>query len=296
MTSRRRRLIRVSGALLALFGYEVVRSWIFDIVRLPGIPGGLTSLTAIMALFSLTHAWYSVGGRLTAAFFALSAVIAWALEEFGVVTGLLYGGYHYTSYLGARLGEVPVLIPLAWFMMIYPSFVIANMAIDGRSIGTARGALRPAQLVRLAAASAAVMTAWDLVIDPILSGPSARAWIWETGGPYFGIPVQNYLGWLLTTFTVYLVYLAVERKWATPLRPGLMPEAAGSSPAIGPLPARSAAAAALPVAAYALMLAADLLSGVAPAGLALIGPVVMGAPVLLAAWRLCRVAGGWTMR
>jgi len=294
---RRRPVLWAAGALLALFAYDaVLRSALTGLVTLPLLLGGLKVLTVVLTLFSVGHAWYSLGGRLTTAFFVVSAAISWGYEQAGVMTGLVFGAYHYTDYLGPKLGDVPLLIPLAWFMMIYPSFVIANMAIDGRSIGTARGALRPAQLVRLAAASAAVMTAWDLVIDPILSGPSARAWIWETGGPYFGIPVQNYLGWLLTTFTVYLVYLAVERKWATPLRPGLMPEAAGSSPAIGPLPARSAAAAALPVAAYALMLAADLLSGVAPAGLALIGPVVMGAPVLLAAWRLCRVAGGWTMR
>ena len=136
MTAGRRWLLRISGVLLALFGYSVGRAWVFDVVRLPGIPGGLTSLTAIMAAFSLTHAWFSVGGRSTAVFFALSAAIAWSLEEFGVATGLLYGGYHYTSYLGARLGEVPVLIPLAWFMMIYPSYVIANLVVARQPIGT----------------------------------------------------------------------------------------------------------------------------------------------------------------
>jgi len=266
MATRHRWLLRVSGVLLALFGYEVIRAWIYDLVRLPGIPGGLTTLTAIMALFSLTHAWYAVGGRLTAIFFALSAGIAWALEQFGVVTGLLYGGYHYTSYLGARLGEVPVLIPLAWFMMIYPSYVIANLVVARRPAGTPSGV---ASLVALAAASAVVMTVWDLVVDPILSGPDARAWIWENGGPYFGIPIQNYLGWLLTTFTVYLAYRALEQRFV-------------AAPA-GPVTARVAA---LAVGAYGAMLAAELLSGVLPAQVAVIGPVVMGVPIAVAVVRL----------
>jgi len=123
---------------------------------------------------------------------------------------LVFGAYHYTDYLGPKLGNVPYLIPLAWFMMIYPSLRDrGTWWLEGHATGTRAGVWR---LVRLAAVSAAVMTAWDLVVDPILSGPSARAWIWENGGPYFGIPIQNFLGWLLTDFTVYLAYRAVEQR------------------------------------------------------------------------------------
>jgi uncharacterized membrane protein len=268
---RGRILIWLSFVLLCIFAYEgVLRALLLGIVRLPVVPGGLSSLTAIVAMCSLAHAWYSLGGRNTLVFFGLSAVISWVYEQVGVATGLVFGAYHYTDYLGVRLGDVPLLIPLAWFMMIYPSYVIANMVLERRPIGTPNGMAR---LVRLAAVSAVVMTLWDLVIDPILSGPSVRAWIWETGGPYFGIPIQNYVGWLLTTFTVYLAYRALEQRFApVPL---------------GPV---TASIAALPVAVYVLMLASDLLSGVAPAGLAVIGVVAMGVPVVVAVWRLWRVA------
>jgi putative membrane protein len=261
--SRRGRiLLWLSLVLLCLFAYEgVLRALLLGIVRLPLVPGGLGSLTAIVAMCSLAHAWYSLGGRHTLAFFGLSAVISWVYEQAGVATGLVFGAYHYTDYLGARLGDVPLLIPLAWFMMIYPSYVIANVALERRPTGTAEGMAR---LIRLAAVSAVVMTLWDLVIDPILSGPSVQAWIWETGGPYFGIPIQNYIGWLLTTFTVYLAYRALEQRFApVPL---------------GPV---AAGIAALPVATYGVMLASDLLSGVAPAGLAVIGVAAMGVPVVV---------------
>ena len=264
---RGRIVIWLSLVLLCLFAYEgVLRALLLGIVRLPLVPGGLGSLTAIVAMCSLAHAWYSLGGRHTLAFFGLSAVVSWVYEQVGVATGLVFGAYHYTGYLGVKLGEVPLLIPLAWFMMIYPSYVIANMALERRPTGTPEGMSR---LIRLAAVSAIVMTLWDLVIDPILSGPSVRAWIWETAGPYFGIPIQNYVGWLLTTFTVYLAYRALEQRFApVPL---------------GPMTTRIAA---LPVATYGVMLASDLLSGVAPAGLAVIGVVAMGVPVVVAVWRL----------
>jgi len=290
---RRRVLPAVATVLLAVFAYDaVLRSLLTGLVRLPGLPGGLTVLTSIMALFSLAHAWYCLGGRLTLAFFGLSAIVSWAFEQVGVATGLVFGAYQYTDYLGGKLGHVPLLIPLAWFMMIYPSYVIANLALERRPTGTPGGA---GSLLRLAAASAAVMTVWDLVIDPILSGPQVRAWVWETGGPYYGVPIQNYLGWLATTFAVYLAYRAIEQQVA-PLPASAAAAAgriderpAGLPAALGPVDRRVAA---LPVAAYGLMLAANLLSGVAPAGLAIVGLLVMGPPLALAAWRLRRLSPG----
>ena len=265
--SRGRFVFGLALALLCVFAYEgVLRALLLGSVRLPLMPGGLNSLTAIVAMSSLAHAWYALGGRHTLAFFGLSAAISWVYEEVGVATGMVFGAYHYTNYLGPRLGDVPLLIPLAWFMMIYPSYVIANLALERRATGTPDGVGR---LIRLATASAIVMTLWDLVIDPILSGPSVRAWVWETAGPYFGIPIHNYAGWLLTTFTVYLAYRALEQRFA---------------PApLGPVDARVAA---VPLATYGVMLVSNLLSGVAPAGLEFIGPVAMGLPVAIAAWRL----------
>jgi uncharacterized membrane protein len=186
----------------------------------------------------------------------------------GVATGLIFGDYHYTDALGMRIGHVPVLIPLAWFMMIYPRYVIANLLADGRPSGT-RGGL--AHLIWLAFLSALVMTAWDLVIDPIMSGLPTPAWIWETGGPYFGIPLQNFVGWILTTFTVYWVYRSVER--ALPPR------------ALGPA---TVATVAMPLVAYGAMLLANLLS-TGPSALWVIGAFAMGLPLILATSRLI----GW---
>ena len=96
-------------------------------------------------------------------------------------------------------------------MLVYPSYVLANLIVDGWPVGTPGGR---SHMVRLALVGALVMTAWDLVVDPILSGPTVGAWVWERGGPYYGVPIQNYLGWMATAFTIYLVYRSVERRLA----------------------------------------------------------------------------------
>jgi len=245
LTSGRSRLV-LAGVLLAPFVYDgVMRPVLAGLVALPLIPGGLISLTVILLLFSIWHASSALGVRLTLAFFAITAVTSWAFEEVGVATGLVYGPYHYTAALGPWLGSVPVLIPLAWFVLVYPSYVVANLIVHGWPVGTPGDG---GHLVGLVLLGAVVMTAWDLVVDPILSGPSFRAWVWETGGPYYGVPIQNYLGWIVTTFTIYLLYRSVERRW-TP-QP------------VGPL---SLGPSGMPVLAYAAMMLANRWSGAAPA-------------------------------
>ena len=220
----------MAGLFLAVLAYHGVSRRLLDgLVALPVIPGGLNSLIVILLLFSLWHASIALGVRLTLAFFAITTVTSWIFEEIGVATGLVYGSYHYTATLGPWLGSVPVLIPLAWFMLVYPSYVVANLIVDGWPVGTPGGR---GHLVRLALVGALVMTAWDLVVDPILSGPTVGAWVWERGGPYYGVPVQNYLGWIVTTFTAYVLYRSVERRWTLqPVGPlSLGPSRIPSSP------------------------------------------------------------------
>ena len=262
----RRLLLGLSTLLLIVFVYEgAVHALLHPWLDLPDIIGGLNGQTLVLVLFSLTHAIYTLGWRHTLVFFSLSAVISWAFEQAGVATGAIYGPYHYTDVLGMKLGNVPLLIPLAWFMMIYPSYVLANFIASDRPAGS-QGKL--GRIIGLAFLSAAIMTAWDLVVDPVLSGPAVKAWIWEQGGPYFGIPVQNYIGWMLTTFTVYLIYRLFERRFDS--RP------------IGVL---TVPIALMPLIAYgSIMISNSLASG--PEALHVIGPFVMGLPLIAAAARL----------
>lgn len=251
---------------LAVFVYPaVLHPLLVWLASVPPLPVTTHMLTLVLMLFSLFHAAYALSWRHSLLFFALTAVISWVYEQVGVATGLIYGAYHYTDVLGPKLGHVPLLIPLAWFMMIYPSYVIANLIADGQPTGS-RGGL--GRLIWLAFLSAMVMTAWDLVVDPILSGPPVQAWIWEKGGPYFGIPARNFVGWMLTTFTVYLAYRLCERQAVA--RPQ------------GPL---TPAVAALPLLAYGAMMLSNVLPAHPPA-LVVIGPFVMGLPLAAAASRL----------
>jgi uncharacterized membrane protein len=177
-------------------------------------PAAYLLVPLLLGGFSLCHAVYMLGLRHALLFFVLSAVTSLAFEAVGVATGAIYGPYHYTDRLGPQLFDVPLVVPAAWFMVIYPSYALANYLSDGCVVSRPRPGLF--RLLGLTALSAMLMTAWDLAVDPqmVMYGH----WVWHVEGAYFGIPAQNFVGWLATTLTVYLAYRALEARW--PPRPG----------------------------------------------------------------------------
>jgi putative membrane protein len=189
-----------------------------------------TPLLSLLAfVFALLHASQRLGWPKALLLLGLTFAVSLLFESVGVATGWVYGPYHYTDKLGPRfLGLVPLLIPVAWFMMTYPSVVIAL-----RVTPTVKSTWGWRLLI--AAIGGLAMTAWDLAMDPMMV--AGGHWVWETEGAYFGIPVQNFWGWWLTTFVTFLLYLVISR--ATPqeskrLRHRFMssvpPSAKGSNP------------------------------------------------------------------
>ena len=75
---------------------------------------------------------------------------------------------------------------------------------------------RVAGIAAASVLTALVMTAWDLTTDPVMAG-TVGAWVWVDGGPYFGIPMENFLGWVVVVAVICLVYRWTEP--AVPLRP-----------------------------------------------------------------------------
>lgn len=188
------------GAIL--LRYAFIWADAFAGASLPQI--GNTGFTVIFAAFSILHASDLLGWRRALIFLGACVVISWGFETAGVATGAVYGNYHYSDALGVKFGGVPVLIPFAWFMMVYASWIVAHILLaDAGNPASFTGAVARAVI------AGAVMTSWDVVMDP--GNASKGTWIWENGGAYFGVPFQNFVGWMITTVTVYLVVALIFR-------------------------------------------------------------------------------------
>ena len=246
-------------AHVGLHGYAIVK----------GVPPAAqikwTVLVPIWSLFSLLHAWHALGWRRLLWLLGIVVSVSFFFEYVGVKTGAPFGRYFYTDELGPKLaGTVPFIIPFAYFMMLYPSHVITNLVLDGQAVSTIR---RWQGIVAAAVLTALVMTAWDLTTDPVMAN-EVHAWTWVDGGPYFGIPLENFRGWTLVVALICIFYRFVELR--VPLRP------IGRSERWITM---------LPLIGYGTMALGDALVGT-PIATRLIPPFAMGAPLLAAAVRL----------
>ncbi len=191
--------------IVLLLVYIILSGYVVLVAALGQTPAPLITpiLTLIAFLFAALHASQRMGWRGALLLLALTFGVSLLFESVGVATGLVYGPYHYTDKLGDKfLGLVPLLIPLAWFMMMYPSYVIASRLVPSS------WKITPWR-TGVAVLGGVAMTAWDLAMDPLMV--AGKYWIWDVQGAYFGVPLQNYWGWWLTTFFTFALFLWLSR-------------------------------------------------------------------------------------
>lgn len=197
------KLNNVSKFLLGTYGLLTAYAVLSAISGL-GFNPMLTPINALAAFaFALIHSVRRIGWKHALILFVTTFLVSLGFESVGVATGLVYGKYHYSEMLGVKVfGLVPLLIPIAWIMMSYPSLVITLRILP-------RSKNLPIWRLSVAAIGALVMTAWDLAMDPMMS--AGGHWVWDEGGAYFNIPIQNFWGWWLTIFVTFAIFLWLAR-------------------------------------------------------------------------------------
>lgn len=169
------------------------------------------------ALAILLHAASRFGWGRALTLLAIGSLISLGSELLGTSTGLPFGPYSYTTLLGYRIaGLVPFPIPLSWFYMVY-----ASLAITGRILKAG-----DSETIKTiwALAGGAILTAWDVAMDPAMSKATTH-WIWQTDGFFYGMPLMNWFGWFLTGSIVARAMLAVvsPRGFAGKVSPSRLP-------------------------------------------------------------------------
>ena len=133
---------------------------------------------------------------------ALSALTAYSyvIEYIGTETGFPYGDFAYEVPLGPMLFDViPVGLPVFFLPLVLNSYLLCLLLLGGRASSV---------FVRLPAVIATVL-AVDLVLDP--AAVALGFWSYGGGGIYYGVPLSNYAGWVLSaTVATVLVDIAFD--------------------------------------------------------------------------------------
>jgi len=181
-----------------------------------GEAGGLLKIWApalvatAMIAFLVVHGRACYSPRQLLLFAVTVFLIGWLFETVSVITGFPFGSYHYTEVMGPFVGHVPVSVMPAYCVMGYVSWSMARILL-GRMDGRLDKTLRFAVPV----VAAALMVVWDLSMDP-LRATVERRWIWLEGGPHFGVPLKNYLGWALVTWLMFQAFALILSRTPPP--------------------------------------------------------------------------------
>jgi len=191
------------GQRTALLVPLAAMAWAGNALYALAAPEGMVKLISpgIVALALLTyvfgHGALRYGRAAMMRFVVTVFAVGWAFETLSIATGFPFGRYHYTDLMAPFLGHVPVFVLPAYLVIGYASWSLAKLLLYGRSTVPA-----PPGLWRVPVLAALLMVMWDLSMDPLRATVEGR-WVWAGGGVHLGVPVTNYLGWFVVTWTMF---------------------------------------------------------------------------------------------
>ncbi len=120
-------------------------------------------------------------------------ILGYALEVIGVKTGFIFGNYFYNESLGFKIFEVPIMMVLNWFLLIYCTATLLHKIEN---------------IIIFSSLGAAIITLLDTLIEPLCS--SLHFWTWQTNNSI--APLQNYIAWFIVSFFMFFVFRKTNGK------------------------------------------------------------------------------------
>ncbi|MEO6549354.1 MAG: carotenoid biosynthesis protein [Ferruginibacter sp.] len=137
-------------------------------------------------------------------FTALIIIIGYLSEVAGVNTHLLFGDYVYGNVLGPQWLNVPLVIGINWFIIIYCSGISTHTLLLKLITRVATDSKEPAVLLKAMSvivdgATLAVMFDW--LMEPV----AVKLGFWTWGGDG-SIPLYNYICWMVVSMLLLTIF------------------------------------------------------------------------------------------
>ncbi len=130
--------------------------------------------------------------------FLLSSLIiaigGFIIEVIGVKTGYIFGNYTYGKSLGYKIFEVPLLMALNWFLLIYATATMLSK-IDNDLLFSIAGA--------------AIITILDTLIEPLCG--YLHFWNWQSD-----VPFRNFIAWFVISFILFYFFRKINKNISNP--------------------------------------------------------------------------------
>lgn len=169
---------------IAAFTVLAVGAFFMANVQLPAWSHVLSAINVVV--FALPTFWAVrmwLGWRDGLILAALLGLYALLIEASAIITGFPYGHFGYSDHLGFKLlGLVPWTVAFAWTPLILGAYSVSANLFERR-------------IARIIATTI-LLTLYDVVLDP--GAVMLGFWKYEDGGAFYGVPLSNFLGWLIS--------------------------------------------------------------------------------------------------
>jgi len=126
------------------------------------------------------------------------------VEIIGTKTGILFGNYSYGTVLGPTFMNVPYIIGLNWFMIIYCAGISMNILLHKMvdQINTITNKKKPIiKLLSLVIDGATLAVFFDWIMEPI----AIKLGYWKWGGDG-AVPFFNYVCWFIVSLFLLFIF------------------------------------------------------------------------------------------
>ncbi len=159
-------------------------------------PATSFNLLLMLSLVLFTHEKLNVAFWI---FFASCFTIGIAAEYIGTSTGFLFGDYSYGNNLGIAVKNVPLIIGVNWFLVIYCCAVTMHFIIQKLSIASGGEVSQNVKFMSLVIDGAMLAVFFDWLIEPVAI--NLEYWKWEGE-----IPALNYITWFLISVLLLMIF------------------------------------------------------------------------------------------
>lgn len=125
-------------------------------------------------------------------------------EVIGVNTSMLFGDYQYGTVLGSGIMNVPLIIGINWFIIIFCCGISVNTLlkkISNRAEAIGSNTPKTMKMLSIIVDGATLAVLFDWLMEPVAI--KLKYWHWNGDGE---VPFFNYISWFIISILLLLVF------------------------------------------------------------------------------------------
>jgi putative membrane protein len=155
-----------------------------------GVVSGVFIIILAMPCYIALVRW--IGLKKSLIILIVLSIYAISIETFAIVTGFPYSSFHYTEMIGYKIfGYTPYTVPFAYVPLFLGCFYLSMMRTNDTK--------------KMVIITTLLVLATDFVLDP--AAVALKFWVYTSNGIFYGVPLMNFLGWILSGFLASLITL-----------------------------------------------------------------------------------------